>query len=156
MENPTEETFTERQAHRRFAVNLFNHVWSLLEKERRTAAEDDRMLHAAHASRFHWEEVGDASNLGIGEWQISRVYAVLGRPEPANHHAQRYLSLSREHDLGPFHLGFAYEALARAASVAGDGVECTRYLELAREAGERIDDAEERQLLFSDLATIQA
>ena len=41
------------------------------------------MLHAAHASRFHWGEVGEPVNFARGEWQISRVYAVLGRPEPA-------------------------------------------------------------------------
>jgi hypothetical protein len=33
--------------HRRLGVDLFNEVWRLME----TRADDDRMLHAAHASR---------------------------------------------------------------------------------------------------------
>ena len=64
---------------KQLAKDLFNHVWTLLEKERRTTAEDDEMIHAAHASRYHWGKVGEPVNLARGEWQCSRVYAVLGR-----------------------------------------------------------------------------
>ena len=53
---------------RRMAIDLFNGVWRLLEKEDRTVEEDDRMLHMAHASRYHWEQVGTAANLSRGEW----------------------------------------------------------------------------------------
>ncbi|MBA3365103.1 MAG: hypothetical protein H0U03_04865, partial [Actinobacteria bacterium] len=60
---------------RQLAVDLFNFVWTLLEKADRTGEEDDTMLHAAHASRFHWGEVGAPVNLARGEWQVSRVYA---------------------------------------------------------------------------------
>jgi hypothetical protein len=60
---------------RRLAVDLFNHVWTLLDKPDRTPAEDDEMIHAAHASRFDWAEVGAPVNLVRGEWQVSRVYA---------------------------------------------------------------------------------
>jgi hypothetical protein len=35
--------------HRRLGVDLFNEVWRLIE----TREDDDRMLYAAHASRFH-------------------------------------------------------------------------------------------------------
>ena len=35
------------------AVDLFNYTWTLIEKPDRTA-EDDAMIHAAHASRHHW------------------------------------------------------------------------------------------------------
>ena len=70
-------------ARRQLAVDLFNHVWTLLATPDRTMDQDDEMLHAAHASRYHWGEVGDAANRARGEWQCSRVYSVLGRPEPA-------------------------------------------------------------------------
>ena len=49
--------------HRRLGVDLFNGTWRLLERDDRTRADDDRMLHMAHASRFHWEQVGTATNL---------------------------------------------------------------------------------------------
>lgn len=149
-----EKTYTEREAHRKFAAEFFNGVWTLLEKEVRTPAEDDQMLHGAHASRYHWSFVGDASNLGIGEWQVSRVYSVLGRPEPAAYHARRYLELATVHGLGPFHVGFAHEALARAAAVAGDASACEAHLRQAREQGAQVEDEEERNLLFADLGTV--
>ncbi len=82
--------------HRQLAVDLFNSVWTLLERTDRSTAEDDDMLHAAHASRHHWGEVGEPVNLARGEWQCSRVYAVLGRAEPALWHARRCLALCEE------------------------------------------------------------
>src|SRR3984957_11424955 len=68
---------------RLLAAQLFNETWRLMEQENRTVADDDRMIHAAHASRCHWGLVPEATpaNLARGEWQISRVYAVLRRAE---------------------------------------------------------------------------
>ena len=73
---------------RQLAADLFNLVWELLERPGRSADEDDRMVHAAHASRYHWGEVGGPEQRAIGEWQCARVYSVLGRAEPALHHAR--------------------------------------------------------------------
>jgi hypothetical protein len=140
---------------RRLAVELFNEVWTLLGRDDRSAADDDRMLHAAHASRYHWGEVGTLVNLARGEWQCSRVYAVLGRAEPALHHARRCLELAEAAtDAEDFDVPFAYEALARAHAVAGDAAESQRWLARAREAAERIEDAEDRELVLADLDSI--
>ena len=144
----------EPERQRQLAKDLFNHVWTLLERESRTPVEDDEMLHAAHASRYHWGVVGEPVNRVRGEWQCSRVYAVLGRPEPALHHARRCLEICREEGIGDFDLAFAYEALARASRVAGDDGATERWLTEARSAGDRITDPEDRELLRSDLATI--
>ena len=43
---------------RQLATDLFNHTWELLELTDRTPDQDDEMIHAAHASRYHWGEVG--------------------------------------------------------------------------------------------------
>ncbi len=143
------------EEHRRLGVDLFNHVWTLLRKADRTPAEVDEMLHAAHASRYHWSQAGTTVNLGRGEWQCSRVYAILGRTEPAFWHARRCLELVQSADEAEdWDLPFAYEALARAHAVAGQTDEATRYLELARHTGEAIRDQEDRELLAADLATI--
>ena len=66
---------------RRLAVDLFNHTWDLIAVPRRTAAQDDAMIHAAHASRWHWGNAGGPMEWAVGEWQCSRVYAVLGLAE---------------------------------------------------------------------------
>ncbi len=103
------------------AAQLFNETWRLIEQEGRSRQDDDRMIHTAHASRYHWSQVPAATpaHLARGEWQISRVYTVLGRAEPALHHARRVLDLCQENGVGDWDLAFAYEALARAHAIAG-------------------------------------
>lgn len=145
---------TDRQLHRKLGADLFNAVWDLLEKPDRTPEDDETMLHAAHASRHHWSIVGSPVNFARGEWQVSRVYAVLGRPEPALHHARRCLDICRANGIGDFDLAFAYEALARASAVAGNRQGREHYLALARSAAEGIRAAEDRRILESDLDTI--
>lgn len=142
------------EQHRRLAIDLFNFVWTLLEKSERTTAEDDTMLHAAHASRFHWGEIGQPVNAARGEWQVSRVYAVLGRAEPALHHARRCLEICEASEVEEWDIPYAYEALARAHAVAGDRDEARRLKQKARQAGERIEDVDDREHLLKDLATI--
>jgi DNA-binding transcriptional MerR regulator len=144
--------------HRRLGVDLFNYTWTLLEKENRTRDEDDEMVYATHASAYHWlhAEGAGPQNRARGEWQISRVYAVLRRGEPAVHHAHRCLDHCVENGIGDWDLAFAYEALARAHKVAGDDDEFRRNLELAREAGAKIADAEDRELLEKDVAELAA
>jgi DNA-binding transcriptional MerR regulator len=138
--------------HRRLATALFNETWTLMEKEDRAPADDDRMIHAAHASRYHWGEIGTPANLARGEWQCSRVYAVLRRAEPAKWHAHRVLGICAEDGLADWDLAFGHEALARAHAVDGD-------LEAARDQVEQalavpIADDDDRTLLLADLETI--
>ena len=45
------------------------------------------------SSQYHWREVGGPPETR-GEWLVSHVYAVLGRPEPALDHARRCLELA--------------------------------------------------------------
>ncbi len=130
-----EMKFTEREGHRKFAADLFNLTWKYLEKTERTPEDVDTMINATHASRYHWSIVGDAQNLAIGEWQISRVYAVLDRPEAARYHAERCLAVCVANGIGDFSLAYAYEALARAAAIAGDKESAARYKELGRVGG---------------------
>jgi hypothetical protein len=144
----------EISLHKKLGIELFNYTWELLDKPQRTRAEDDTMMHAAHASRFHWGKAGTAVNLARGEWQISRVYAVLGRAEAARFHGQRCLDLCQENGIGDFDLAFAYEALARAASVAGNAAEKAKYLALAQEAALHITDQADRDVVAHDLETI--
>jgi DNA-binding transcriptional MerR regulator len=140
---------------RQLAVDLFNGVWRLMETEDRTPAQDDRMLHMAHASRYHWEQVGAPANLARGEWLCSRVYAVLGRAEPARHHATRVREICQEHGIGDWDLAYAHEALARAAAVEGDREAVERHLADARDAADAISAADDRDQLLGDLATIR-
>jgi len=97
---------------RKLAVELFNHVWTLMEMPDRSPEQDDEMIHAAHASRHHWAEVGTGVNLGrdeIEDWDLpyayealSRAHLVAGNQEEAERFAGRARELAAqvqdEHD----------------------------------------------------------
>jgi len=143
----------EREGHRFFAGAIFNEVWELLEKPDRAKHDDEAMVHAAHASCYHWLHAGTGLHHQRGEWMIARVYSVLGIAEAALRHANRCLELTREHAglMEDFDPAFAYECVARANAVAGQRDEALRYLRLAEQAGERISNEEDRQLFVSEL-----
>lgn len=140
---------------RRLAAALFNRTWELLLKPERSIADDDEMIHTAHASRHHWGMIGQPVNFARGEWQCSRVYSVLGRAEPALYHASRCLSLATENDLGAFDIGAANEAMARAYRVAGDPERVALHVAAADDAAALITDAEDRKILDDDLADLR-
>ena len=137
----------DRATERKLAARLFNRVWELLNT-------DEEMAHTAHASRYHWGQVGEPVNWARGEWQCSRVYAVLGRAEPALHHARLCLQLAQEHDLSLFDIGAAHEAIARSARAADLPDLAALHAKLALAAAEKLTDPEERQVLLSDIASL--
>lgn len=142
--------------HRAVGAALFNHVWTLLEKQDRSQAETDEMIHAAHASRFHWSRADDAEvvHLARGEWQCSRVYAVLGRGEPALWHARRCLEINEAAGSADWDLASAYEAMARAHAIAGDAVAAADWKARATAALDEITDQDDRDQIEADLATL--
>lgn len=117
-------TEVDGATHRALGVALYNHVWAMLGKPDRTPAETDEMIHSAHASRFHWSRADgtEAVNLARGEWLCSRVYAVLGRGEPSLWHARRCVALNQAGGMADWDIAAAYEAMARASTVAGNPV----------------------------------
>jgi hypothetical protein len=137
-------------AERQLGVDLFNGTWELIESR----ADDDLMVHRAHASAYHWAVAAECKpeNRARAEWLVSRVYALVGRPESALVHAERCLQWCAENDLRDWDLAYAHEALARANKLAGDDAAAASHLEQARAVP--IADAEDREHLEEDLATI--
>jgi len=153
MDKPM-KSLTEVQ-HKELGITLFNRVWELMDKPERTPEEDDEMLHAAHASRYHWgASHPPAVNLARGEWQVSRVYCVLKRAEPALFHAQRSLDICLQNNIGDFDLAYGHEAMARAYQLAGDSIKTSQFLAEANEVAEKINDPEDKKILLQDLETI--
>jgi hypothetical protein len=140
--------------HRALGVELYNKTWELLEG----GAAPDAVVDTAHASAFHWSHAtgATAANRARSHWLCSHVYAVVGRPEPAMHHAERCLALVQEApaEMEDFDLPAAYEGLARAHAAAGRNEEARRFIELGRAEVAKIDDAEDREHLESQLASI--
>lgn len=138
-------------AERKLAIRLFNATWELMGQHSRTEAENDTMIHLAHASRYHWGQVGEPANLWRGEWQVSRVYALLLQGSSALYHAQRCLRLCEMHGAGDWDLAFAYEAVARAYAALGFIGECRRYRVLAHQSGEEIIEPGDRDWLRKNM-----
>jgi hypothetical protein len=152
-----EPTLLDPTQHRAEGVALFNAVWEMLDAPDRSPALDDRMVHAVHASAWHWSQAGELGGdqeRAIGEWQCSRVYSVLGRGEPALHHARACLAVCEESGLGDWVVAAAYEALARASAVAGDAGEAGAWLARARTATAAIADPEDREVIDGDLSAL--
>lgn len=154
---------TELEWHRKMAAQLFNRTWDLIDKgDNRTADESDDMIHSAHASRYHWGVVVTSGeypktgpmNLERGDWQISRVYALLKRPEPSLYYAKRCLSICEENKIGDFDIAFAYEAMARAYAITGDQ-KSKEFIEKAKKAGEAISKEEDKKYFLSELQTVK-
>jgi hypothetical protein len=135
--------------HRKCAVDLFNQVWDLMEKEHRTPQEELNMIHYAHASRYHWSIVGDEVNFARGEWQVSRVYSIVGSADQSLFHAQTSLAYCLENEIGDFDLAFAYEAMARAYSLTDETKLFREYLEKATSAGEVIEEGDKKVFMES-------
>lgn len=153
--NPTTvSSELDAQTQKALAAALFNRVWELIEKSDRAAADDDEMVNAAHASRLLWTGLGDAQNWAIGDWQISRVYAVLGRAEPAVFHARRCLAHSEQVEGQTWLLASAYEGLARAYAVAGDRAAASEWKAKAEQRLTEVEDPEDREIVERDIATL--
>ncbi len=127
-----------------------------MEKKSRTSDEDAEMIRDAHASRFHWREVGTPKNFAVGEWQTARVYSLLGMPESAVYHAKRSLALVKAGGEGfeDFHLPSSYEGLARAYATAGNARMARKYLGIAERLAKRIKNPEDRKTILEQIASI--
>ena len=153
---PTKLPVLDRETERQLASGLFNETWRFLDMPMRRPEQDDEMIHAAHASRYHWGRVGEHFTLARGEWLCSRVYAVLGRAEPAIWHARRCLDVLTEFGGGEdWDAAAAYEALARAYAVAGDNRQKDAWMAKARQAIKAIKDRDDREPIEADLKTIK-
>ena len=135
--------------HRIFAPRFFNHTWELMDLDNRDDDATDEMLTSAFAQRAHWYQVGDARNRAIADWQVARAAVIAGYADLARRFGERSLRGSK--DLDPFVLGFAHEAIARAAASVDDLATFEAHLLAARELVLQIEDEEDRQILAADL-----
>lgn len=143
-----------KDIHRKFAVDCFNRTWELMNKTDRTTDEDFKMIHTAHASRYHWGEIGTPLEFARGDWQLARVYAVIGMGKAAYRYSQSSLKHCLDNEIGDFDLAFAYESLARASAIRGDESRLAHFKELAVEAGNAIAQDDDRDYFFSELKTL--
>ena len=144
------------EIHRALGAGLYNRCWDLMETEDRTQDQDDELIATAHASAWHWRQVGHTANQSRGHWMCSRVYAVLGRSEPALYHARRCVEIVEGGGEGfeEWDAPGAYEAMARALAVGGDLDGAAEWKARAATAAAAIAGPEDRAVIEGDLATL--
>ena len=142
--------------HRALGAGLYNRAWDLLAIEGRTPEQDDELVHTAHASAWHWSRVGNAANAARAHWLCSRVYAVLGRGEPAVHHARRAneILVAGGEGIADWDAAAAAEAMSRALAVSGDRAGAGEWKARAAAALAQVADPEDREQIEADLATL--
>lgn len=150
------DDFDVAKADRSFAVRFFNDTWGYLDKPTRTEEETEAMLHCCHASFHHWSRVADATptNRAVGYWQLSRAYAVAGDAAAAKSYGERCMTWADAPGAEAWVRGSAHEALARAASVAGDRSVRDEHLAAGRAAAAAIADKETREVVLKDLDSV--
>jgi DNA-binding transcriptional MerR regulator len=152
---PTPPTL-DAATHRQLGAGLYNRTWDLLEVEDRTADQDDELVDTAHASAWHWRQVGNEANASRAHWILSRVYAVLGRGQEALYHARRQNEIIELGGEGfePWDAPSGAEAMARALALAGDTAGAVEWKARASQLVTAIPGAEDRAVIENDIATI--
>jgi hypothetical protein len=145
----------EAKAWRRaLAKQAFNHTWDLIGSDERTPDDDREMLISAAASRFLWDGVGGENERVIGDWQIAHVLSLLGDGEEALRFASEALRRVERNGWEDWRKASCLEGMARAHASLGHPDERDRYAALCREAFARLDDPEDREIVSSQLASI--
>jgi hypothetical protein len=148
--------FDLQAAHKYFSAQSFNRTWDYIDKPERTPDEENTMLQLSLTSLWHWTQREDctSTNLSIGYWQVSRVFALLHQADNARKYGNLCLEATQKEGVEPYFSGTAYEALARAEMVAGDRKAMQEYLGKAQQIANSLTDREEKEMLLKDLATI--
>jgi len=137
--------------HRRFAIELFNRSWDLLEEADRSPDDDAEMLAAAFGSAWHWRQVGTAENRALADHQIAKVASHAGEPGLALHYARRALEAIEIGHFGHWQVAAAYEGMARACAAAGDIPGRDYWVQRCTIALGAVSDAADRSVVAEQL-----
>jgi tetratricopeptide (TPR) repeat protein len=149
-----DEKLSIEEFHKKIAVETNNAIWPVLDKENPSEEELEDALDMAHASRYHWNEVGKPINLARADYMISRVASAMGRAESALHHAKRCLEITKDTGVGDWDLAFAYEAMTRAYAVGKNREKFNECMEHTRKAISEIDNKQDKEIVQGELDKI--
>ena len=146
MTQPSDQP--EAQAwHKKFAMQCNNRAWAL-SVQPRSAAEDREMLDAAHASAYHWAQVGTELNRMRATMLLAEVHALLGHGPTALALAaqMRNYFLARS-DTPDWELAFTHAIHAHCAHAAGDMAEHRNSYRQAVAALAAVGDEQDRKIV---------
>lgn len=149
--------FDSQKAHKQFSAACFNQAWDLIDLPERTADQEAELLALAFASNWHWSQREDYSpeKASISNWQISRVFSLIGNGAMAVRFGERSLNALSELGESYFLTTYAYEAQARGYLVQGDLLTASSLLDKAIICSNQIESDENRTLVTADLEQLQ-
>jgi hypothetical protein len=141
--------------HRALAVGYFNAAWVLIDTANRTPEQDRQMLATTCASRQHWQQAGGTDeNLVVADWQVAHVASLLGHGNLALAFAHAAADRAQSDGFPLWLKASVEEGLARAHASARDADGYERHAAKARALLAEVDDAEDRELIENQLASI--
>ncbi|CAN5599934.1 hypothetical protein BH10BAC5_BH10BAC5_21540 [soil metagenome] len=151
----TEKKLSEKEFHRKFAIDSFNQTWKIMEIADPTDDDIAEAIRLANVSTWHWKFAGDELNQQRGEWICSRVHAHFGFGENALYYARRCYDLTMKHGFKDFDLGYGYECMARAYMVLKNDSGKEKYLNLAKGTVYTIKEKHDKEWFEKDLESIK-
>jgi hypothetical protein len=132
--------------HKRFAARRNNRAWDLSCRDR-TPAEDRELLDLAHASAWHWAQVGSELNRMRATTLLAVVHAELGMGASALAFAREAHDYFVARDTDDWELAMMYAIDAYAAHAAGLVAEHRQSYQRADAALAAIADDKDREVV---------
>jgi hypothetical protein len=139
-----------------FAVECNNRAWRLAEQATRTPAEDEEMLHSAHAAALHWSKVGTELNQVRATMLLAQAHALVGDGPRALGYARPAFAYVTEHESEPWELAFAHAVMANAAAASQESSLHATHYARAKALGNALTDEEEHAIFEATFRVIPA
>jgi hypothetical protein len=135
------------KSHRWFAIEMTNLAWDLAEKPARSPAEEETMIHAAHAAAIHWTQAGGTGlHSARADMLLGQVHALAGNGPQAMFHTQRSHAYFSTRETNDWELAFAHAVLANAGRSAGASATYVEHYRLAKVLGAAIANHEDKEI----------
>lgn len=141
--------------HKRFAIDCNNRAWELAAKTR-TTTQDREMLDAAHASAWHWGQIGNELNRMRAMMLLAEVHALLGYGGSAFALSQEMRAYFLSRETADWERAFAHAIHAHAAHAAGRLAEHRDAYREAANAVQAIADVEDRRIVLETFNQVPA
>ena len=139
---------------KRLAGQANNRAWTLAEQPSRSTAEDDEMLHAAHAASYFWNIVGDDRRKAHAAQLLGHVYGLLNQPEAAQRHLARSEPVFFAASAETWERALAHVVAANVAAAKPDLVAYQVHFDRATEEMAEIASTEEREMVHAALQAV--
>jgi len=139
---------------KRLAGQANNRAWTLAEQMERTSAEEQEMLHAAHAAIYFWNLVGDERSMAHAAQLLGHVYGLLNQPEQAMRYLSRSEPIFFAESAAAWERALAHVVAANVAAAKPDLVSYQVHFDRATEEMNVITCEDERRIVSAALQAV--